>query len=146
MFNNGVLEEYYIHEYDSKGNHVKVICYNDSNEIKWYQTGEYDESGNCIKYTLYEGDYYEVTVCKYDTNGNCLSKETTNSSNFVIMDEKWNYNSNGDMTYHYVDYSSSDPVEEIYEYDQNNLKTKYTKKENGNVVFWEKYTYEKYAF
>ena len=146
MYNNGVLDEYYIHEYDSKGNQVKMTCYNNSDEIKWYQTGEYDENGNCIKYTLYERDFYEVTVCKYDLNGNCLSKETTNSSNFVLMEEKWNYNTNGDMTYHYIGYTSSNPIEEIYEYDQNNLKTKYTKKENGNVVFWEKYTYEKYAF
>lgn len=146
VYNNGVLDEYYIHEYDSKGNQVKMTCYNNSDEIKWYQTGEYDENGNCIKYTLYERDFYEVTVCKYDSNGNCLSKETTNSSNFVLMEEKWNYNTNGDMTYHYIGYTSSNPIEEIYEYDQNNLKTKYTKKENGNVVFWEKYTYEKYAF
>ena len=47
------------------------------------------------------------------------------------------------MTYSY-NYNGINTEEYIYEFDENNNQTKCTYKENGTVVYWEKWSYEEY--
>ncbi len=83
-----------VYEYDSAGNCIKEIYYNDGHyqnvsldeqwrEAYWDWTREYqyDSSGNCVKetYRYYDSTNIEQTSNIFDEKGNCVEKIYTNA-------------------------------------------------------------------
>ncbi len=140
-YDDGGLTQCYVYEYDSKGNKTKLSCYDGSNNLAYYYVYKNDYYGNTIKETFYNwGALVSYTDYTYDTNNNLLKIISYNASNTVTGKCGYEYNAIGQVTRYYND-DGTDIYEEISEYDDNNL-IKFTKKNNGTVTYWEKYTYE----
>jgi len=145
QYYDDTLEYLMVTELDSKGNMTKTTYYDDSNNIEYYYVYENDIYGNRVKTTefLAPGVVVSYTYDTYDANNNWISSKHTDPDNNILGESKYEYNSKGNMTYSYY-YNGINTEEYIYEFDENNNQTKCTYKENGAVVYWEKWSYEEY--
>jgi hypothetical protein len=145
QYYDDTLDYLMVTELDSKGNMTKTTYYDDSNNIKYYYVYENDIYGNRVKTTefLAPGVVASYTYDTYDANNNWISSKTTDSNNNILSESKYEYDSKGNLTYSYYN-NGTDTEEYVYEYDENYNQTKYTYKENGSVVYWEKRSYEEY--
>lgn len=60
----GMLDSYYMYDYNENGKNIKATCYKTNGEIEYYKMYDYDDNGNKIKETIYEADgsvYYSDT-------------------------------------------------------------------------------------
>lgn len=155
---DGSIEYYYIYEYDSRGNEVKLIQYNWDASIGYYGIYQYDNQGNRVKVIWYNSDesidYYYTY--EYDGQGNRIKRIRYNSDGsrawiWCYEDEydsqgnqikKIRYNSDGSVDevqcykkeYKYDKYGN--PIKEIKYYSDSTMKGwyEYEYDNQGNLI------------
>ena len=141
---NGKLRGEY--EYDTAGNEVKAISYNDDGIYAWCES-EYDKDGNCTKYTEYLGDgsIKEWSEYTYDAMGNKTKAIEYEGTDSIYYWGEYEYNEKGNETKRIVYFfgGSTDQTEYEWEYEYDEMgnvikKTCYN--EYGSS--WEKYEYD----
>lgn len=161
------------YQYDSAGNRIKHIIYDEKgNKDVWYEY-EYDKAGRQTKVVMYSAqvkDNYTISIFKYDSRGNKIYESSGNKdgtfiyityeyddqNNLILV--KKNYQgkvsekkySGAKSSFEY-DVKGNvihkvDPdgyTEEFYEYDKNGNKTQYKITKQG--VIQKLYKYDKYG-
>ena len=146
FYENNKMINSMVYEYDSKGNNVKKTNISSNNKPTDITVFEYDIYGNKTKETYFygNGNRYGWVTCTYNTNNNVLNSTYYDADGNIIQTYDYEYDKNENIT-RYCDNNGYDVYEELHEYDENGNEIKFTKKQDGTVIFWVKKSYEEFS-
>jgi hypothetical protein len=96
---DGMVDKYYLYEYNKYGNKIKSIRYNLSNDMDKYYNYDYGEEGNLIKEAWYDkngNEEYRIEY-EYDDNGRKITAETYNQNGDLVSKYKFRYDAKGNI-------------------------------------------------
>lgn len=136
-YENGELIQYWLYEYDEKGNNVKTTCYNGDDTLHSTEISEYNDAGQETRMVATEADgYVRTEVYTYDSTGRRIRvdgrSEPDNDSWYVLI----TYDDTA-MTETRIEYRADGTFEHrfVVEKDQDGVRRKasnYLMDENGN--------------
>ena len=137
-YENGELIQYWLYEYDEKGNNVKTVCYNGDDTLRSTEISEYNDAGQETRMVATEADgYVRTEVYTYDSTGRRIRVDGTNG---LDNDNSWyaliTYDDTA-MTETRIEYRADGTFENrfVIEKDQDGVRRKasnYLMDENGN--------------
>jgi hypothetical protein len=130
-------------EYDSNGNEVRYLSYNEDGSIDSSTKSEYDINGNRIKWIWYFGeDIIQVYfVTDYDNNGNEIKTTMYGGDGNISLYNEYEYDSEGNKT-RCTSYNEDGSIFswDVYGYDGKGNKTVVTSyDEDGRVTDYYEY-------
>lgn len=137
-----IYEPYETHWYDDFGNKIESIYYRTDKSIQSREENKYDDKMNCISSTYYrveeDGDdeVKSVYIYQYDTDNNLIKEDKIHPETKQLIESTIYEN---ELKIHKKLISSSGELsrEETWEYDDEGLKSEYSKYKKGDLVFRE---------
>ena len=140
-FEDGVLIEYWLYEYDEAGNNVKTDCYQADGTLYSSETSEFDQKGLEIRSVSQhaDGDYVDESVYEYDGTGRRIRETRTSRSagETTILYTLISYDE-AERTETHDEYDEEDVLTHrfVIEYDENGVRTRasdYNTDESGEL-------------
>lgn len=94
---DGSVNSRYEREYDSAGNEVRFISYKEDGSVNSKREYEYDVTGNCISNIFYneDGEIIDSWKSEYDNTGNAIKCVTYNADGSISVRSEYEYDSAG---------------------------------------------------